>query len=358
MPRRYMLMRSPEFQALTGAHVWTGEEIRRRDTWRFPIAPEQVREIDVALQGLRPRDLHIGTMRGTDFPLPTLGPTLARLALELEEGCGMAHLSGLPVKRYSADELELIFAGLCAHLGRPVQQNAEGQLLRPICDEGPGTGERYGQLGRGDGVFLSSRARVASTGELRFHTDRTDVVALLCVRQARAGGISKLASTAAVHNEILRRRPDLLALLYQDYHRSRLGEERGGETQTYALPVLGVRDGKLTSHYSRTYIEAAQLLPDVPRMSDAQWEALDLLAEVAERQCLEMRVEPGDMQFLNNHVIYHARTAFQDDAASGRDRLLYRIWLSVPNNRALPAGHEVLWGRIEAGELRGGIRPG
>jgi alpha-ketoglutarate-dependent taurine dioxygenase len=44
-------------------------------------------------------------------------------------------------------------------------------------------------------------------------------------------------------------------------------------------------------------------------MSDAQWEALDLLAEIAEEVCMEMSFEPGDMQLLNNHVIYHARTA-------------------------------------------------
>jgi len=32
-----------------------------------------------------------------------------------------------------------------------------------------------------------------------------------------------------------------------------------------------------------------------------------------------------------------------------------RLWLSMPNSRTLPAGHEVLWRAIEAGALRGGI---
>ena len=63
----------------------------------------------------------------------------------------------------------------------------------------------------------------------------------------------------------------------------------------------------------------------------------------------------GDIQLLNNHVTYHARTAFEDDAAAGRDRLLFRLWLSMPNSRALPPGFEVLWGSIEPGALRGGI---
>src|SRR5262249_4168777 len=159
---------------------------------------------------------------------------------------------------------------------------------------------------------------------------------LLCVGQAKEGGLSKVASTVAVHNEILRRRPDLLDVLYQPYPRSRLGEEKGGGDMIYMLPVFGVRDGRFTSHYSRTYIEAAQKVPEVPRLTREQEEAMDLLAEVADSLCYRMRLEPGDMQLLNNHVIYHARDAFTDDEDSGHVRQLYRLWLSVPNSRALP----------------------
>jgi hypothetical protein len=117
-----------------------------------------------------------------------------------------------------------------------------------------------------------------------------------------------------------------------------------------------VRDGKFTSHYSRTYIEAAQRRPEgeVPRVSDSQWQALNLLGKLAEELCFEMSFAPGDIQFVNNHVIYHARSAFADDD-EGHDRLLLRLWLSMPNSRTLPAGHEVLWRAIEAGALRGGI---
>jgi hypothetical protein len=35
--------------------------------------------------------------------------------------------------------------------------------------------------------------------------------------------------------------------------------------------------------------------------------------------------------------------------------MLYRLWLSMPNSRALPPGFEVLRGSIEPGTLRGGI---
>jgi hypothetical protein len=154
---------------------------------------------------------------------------------------------------------------------------------------------------------------------------------------------------------MLARRPDLAAALYQPVWRSRFGEEDEGDTLAYKLPVWGVRDGKFTSHYSRTFVEAAQRRPDIPRVSPAQWQALDLLSDLADELCLEMSFAPGDIQFVNNHVIYHARTAFEDDAVSGADRLLLRLWMAMPNSRALPEDHAVLWGATASGALRGGI---
>jgi hypothetical protein len=229
--------------------------------------------------------------------------------------------------------------------------------MRDIRDEGADVGRRYGQIeGKGGAApFLSSYARTLSNGRLRFHTDRTDAVGLLCVRQARAGGVSKICSTAAIHNAMVDRRPDLLEVLFRDVWRSRLGEETDAPESVYPLPILGLADGRLTSHFSLTYIEAAELVPDVPKLTIPQREAIDLLLALAEELSFEMTLEPGDLQLLNSHVTYHGRTAFEDDKSTGRDRLLLRLWLAMPNSRALPPGHEVLWGSIAAGARRGGI---
>ena len=280
---------------------------------------------------------------------------LDSIRTELEQGCGVIRLRGLPVADYDRIQLKVLFMGVCKHLGVPVFQNPDGQLLREIRDEGADVGARYGQLGEGSQTFLSSRARTASTAPLRFHTDRADVVALLCVNKAATGGVSKIASTPAIHNSMLREHPDLLELLSGVYHRSRLGEEHGGEHLVYALPVFGIEQGYFTSHYSRTYIEAAQRMDGVPRLSEQQWRALDVRAETAEQVSLSMQLEPGDVQLLNNHVIYHSRTAFENDPGRGLERVLLRVWLSVANNRPLPADHEVLWRNVKAGVVRGGI---
>jgi len=266
-------------------------------------------------------------------------------------------LRGIDVERYNSGELKLLYAGLCRQLGTLVYSNRGGEIMREIRDVGADVGQRYGEL-PADGAapkFLSSYSRTLSNQGLRYHTDRCDVVGLFCIRQAMAGGLSRLCSSPAVHNLMLERRPELCAALYDDVWRSRFGEEDEGDTLAYPLPVWGVRDGKFTSHYSRTFVEAAQRRPQTPRVTPEQWEALDLLSDLADELALEMSFAPGDIQFVNNHVIYHARTAFEDDAGAGRDRLLLRLWLAMPNSRALPAGHEVLWGNIAAGALRGGI---
>ena len=349
-------MASPK--PIPGVCAWRGEEMAGSARWVRTLDRDAIDEIDAALRAAQSRGLPWHETTRESFPLPTLGATLAEIARELEDGCGVVNLRGLPVERYTHDALRQIWFGLGSHLGRPVFQNRHGELMREIRDEGRSVGERYGQIPAqdgGTGVVLSSYARTLSNGSLRFHTDRCDVVGLLCVRQACRGGISKLCSSVAVHNEMFRRRPDLVEVLYQDVHRSRFGEEADRPDVVYPLPIFGARDGKFTSHYSLTYIEVAQMVPGVPPLSAAQQEAIELLASLAEELSFEMRFEPGDMQLLNNHVIYHARTPFEDDEETGEVRLLYRLWLSMPNSRALPAGHEVLWRSIDPGALRGGI---
>jgi Taurine catabolism dioxygenase TauD, TfdA family len=346
-----------EHMPLTGDNVWLGRDMANSSRWVREFSPEALATIDEALRHVQRRGIEWSAITKDDFPLPGMEPLFDDIRDELEDGSGIVKLRSLPVSRYSEDELRRIYFGLGTHVGTPVYQNRRGELMRDIRDEGAGVGQRYGQVDAqtGDKPFLSSYARTLTNGQLRFHTDRTDVVVLLCVRQAQAGGRSKICSSPAVHNAILERRPDLLEALFQVFPRSRFGEESDKTESVYPLPIFGVRDGRFTSHYSLTYIEAAQLVPGVQQLTAKQREAIDMLMAVAEELSFEMTLEPGDIQFLNSHVTYHGRTAFEDDKASGHDRLLMRLWLSMPNSRALPENHGVLWRNVGAGALRGGI---
>ena len=339
-------------QIITGRAVWRGDELDRANDWIVWFDDTHKQEIAEALAGVRQAPL-FGFGRD-DFPLPKTASLLAKVNTELEDGRGAVRLRGLDVAHYTDNDLRQIFWGLGQHLGLPLYQNMAGEIMGEVRDETRDAKPTF--IESGPGMVVSSRARSRSTGPLRFHTDRCDVIALMCVRNGIEGGESKLASIPTIHNEMLRRRPDLVDLLFHDYWRCRPKDEDGVFAQPYfALPVWGERDGKITSQYSRTYVEQAQEFPDLPRLTDAQNQALDLLAEIAEETCLQSPFEPGDIQLLNNHVVYHGRTAYADDVAAGRARLLIRLWLAMPNSRALPEGFETFWGSIDPGALRGGV---
>jgi hypothetical protein len=317
---------------------WKGSDIKDDPRWQYSLGESDLEEIGEALRHCKALKLNLRSIRADHFPLDVVKSKIVKIAGELEDGCGFVRLRGLPIDRWPREDLELVWMGLACHLGQPVFQNSDGQLLREIRAEEGDVGERHGQLPTENGQFLSSRARTASNAELRYHTDRTDIVGLLCTGVASRGGLSKIASSVTVHNEMLLRYPELCDLLYLDLPRSRVGEEANGENAWYQLPVWGVRDGKFTSHYSRTFIEALEHVQGAPEISHMQWQALDTLALLAEEQHFDMVLAEGDIQFINNHVIYHSRTAFEDDPGSGRQRCLWRIWLSAPH-RALPPSH-------------------
>src|SRR6267142_410747 len=266
---------------LTGPAVWQGEDIKNSRRWIRDLPAAAVAEFDAALAAVNKKGLAWAQITRADFPLSSLDSLLDDIANELERGSGIMKLRGFPVDRYDEDDLRKIYFGLGTHLGTPVFQNRSGELMRAIRDEGAHVGRTYGETKDHKGTtFLSSYARTLTNGGLRFHTDRTDVVGLLCVRQARAGGVSTLASTPAIHNAILATRPDLLDALFTDYWRSRFGEEGTGKdgssttrATAYPLPIFGLRDGKFTSHYSLTFIEAAQMAPDIPKLTPTQKEA-------------------------------------------------------------------------------------
>jgi hypothetical protein len=68
---------------------------------------------------------------------------------------------------------------------------------------------------------------------------------------------------------------------------------------------------------------------------------LDRYDEIANRPelCLEMDLEPGDIQLLSNHTQLHARRAYEDFDEPERRRHLLRLWLSLPQRHSV--GHHL-----------------
>jgi hypothetical protein len=329
-------------KAVEGPAVWTGDELERDTDWIVTVDAQDIEDIEAALAGARRRGDGLLALSPEKFPLPRLSRKLAAIATELESGRGIVQMRGLPVEQLSADERKAMIWGIGTYLGVGLSQSKLGDYLGEVTDLDV-------QMGAADGRGYRSK------GLSRFHFDRCDVVGLLCIRRAKEGGESRVVSSAAVHNEILRRRPDLLEVLYQDFYHSRQGEEAPGEKPYFKLPMFSIHEGFFSAQLSFLYIESAQRFPEVPRLTPQQQEALALVSEVCDALYVESPFLPGDLQLLNNHVTWHCRAGYEDHAEAERRRLLYRLWLSTPGSRPLPESYRDSWGATEPGVLRGGV---
>ena len=323
---------------------WRGPDIYGSDRWMRRLAPDSIEEIDQALRSAQSAGLGIADLSRESFPLPTFAGDLAAMRDQLEDGLGLQLYRGFPVERYSVDELRMVYWGIAKHIGTAVTQSHRGDIIGDVRDIGV---DSNSATGRG----------YTSNQELIFHCDSADVTGLFCINTAKSGGSSLIVSSIAIHNEIARTRPDLLAVLYQPYTWSWQGQEREGQTPHYPQPLFGVCDGRPTSRYIRVHINSAQAFDGVARLTEAQIEALDLVDALCAREDFhfKMRFEPGDIQFLNNHVTYHARTAFEDHEEPDRKRHLLRMWLSVANSRPLPDAFAPLYRDVRPGAVRGGF---
>ena len=334
-------MQVTKHRPIVAPFAWSGADLQKTTEWIRAFSRAELDELDAALSRVKARGLEWLDVTRGDFPLPGLSGALRGIADELETGRGMILLRGLPTT-YTPDELRLVYWGIGCHLGTALSQGGRGELLGLVEDEGrPVDFTKY----RGS----------KTADRLPFHGDRCDVVGLLCVRKARSGGLSRIVSAAQIHNEILRRRPDLIELFYADWYHSRQGDEAPGEGRAYAKPIFGFRAGFFSGIFSPNYVRAAQNFPEVPRMTVEQEEALALFDDLTDELALDMSFEPGDIQLLNNHLIYHSRTDFEDYLEPERKRLLLRLWLSVPNARPLPDKWELVFGTREPGVVRGGV---
>ncbi|MGH7041233.1 MAG: TauD/TfdA family dioxygenase [Acetobacteraceae bacterium] len=318
-------MSEPFQQTITELSAWLGSDLGRDRSWVVTFTPEDLAEIDHALRGVKARGLSYQQVGAEDFPLPTLQSKLTRELEKIRTGRGFSVLRGLPVDKYSDEESLIAYWGIGRHLGDPVKQNIAGDLIGQIRD----FGKKWGEL---------SVRGYQTNGQLIFHTDYSDVVGLLCLRQPKSGGLSRIASSVTVHNEIIRHHPEYLPILYRGYRYIKREAVDSAQPVTENLPVYGYRDGYLSCRVIRERIDSAYRKLGTP-LTGRELDALDYIAAVAnsERVRLDMDLLPGDMQFLNNYTVMHSRTAFEDGEKPEERRHLLRLWLSFhDHHRPLP----------------------
>jgi Taurine catabolism dioxygenase TauD, TfdA family len=322
-------------QAVRGESAWTGRDMSSRRDWVHELSPEEIADLDRAVAHARSTGKSLAQLAREDFPIGMLARSIDRWLDALDTGHGFVLVRGVPVERYGEEDSSLAYWGLGLHLGRAVSQNAAGDLLGHVRDAG---------LSRRDPTVRLYRTRE----NLGFHCDGSDIVGLLCLRPAKSGGTSRIVSSGAIYNEIVRRRPDLVPALYEPFPFDRNGEEGPGEPPYFQIPICREADGQLRTFYIGWYIRDSQRHLQAPRLSHAQTEVIDLIDEIASDPAihLDMDFRPGDIQWLKNAAILHARTEFEDYAEPERKRHLLRLWLT--SKRAFADGDAFLQAGVPA----------
>lgn len=304
-------------EPITGPAVWQGADFDGDTRWIHVLTADEVAGLDAGLAALQARGRVFPAFGRDDFPIGPLGARLPALATELEDGRGFMLLRGLPVERYSDAEVSAIYYAIGLHLGTPVRQNPRGDLLGEVMNVGDPN---------------DKHTRVYETNlYLPYHSDPSDVVGLLCLRRAREGGLSSLVSVANLYNQILARYPHHLGLYYRCWYFAHLCEP-----QPSLSPIFSWHQGKLSCRYLRQYLELGHELRGYP-LSKVDIEALDIFDEVMHDPAnrIAMMLEPGDLQFANNYAVLHSRNAFIDHDEPSKRRRMLRLWVKMPNARAL-----------------------
>lgn len=112
--------------------------------------------------------------------------------------------------------------------------------------------------------------------------------------------------------------------------------------------LLFHEDDKLIMSASRRLLTGSKETPrteGIPGLTELQAEALDAMHFVAKANSIKISMKKGDMRFLNNLALIHAREAFEDSAVTQRH--LLRLWLSNEERLwKLPPALQLAWDRV------------
>ncbi|KAJ5948583.1 hypothetical protein N7454_001890 [Penicillium verhagenii] len=253
----------------------------------------------------------IESLGPSTFPLPGLHSSLRSASDNLHSGYGFTLIRGVPVDQYSREENIIIYVGISAHIavirGRQDHQ-FEGHpadvMLAHITDmRRPGDVQDFALAAYAD-------------GEVVYHTDVGDIVSLFVLSGPLNGGESLLASAWTVYNALAETRPDLIRVLAEDWPIPS-AKQPGLITHRPLLvyqAACGEAPERVILQFSRRSFSGFGTHAHSHMLTPLQLEALDALHFLAEKFHVSMKLKTGDMQFINNLSMIHARNSYVDDS--------------------------------------------
>lgn len=310
------------------AAAWRGDRLAGTDEWIYVLSHEQISELEMLGTRFLAENPDLRSVSAEEYPLVACADAVKSWGNDVDYGRGFVLVRGLRTQLYSDALSSAIYYILGLHMGDPIRQNEMGDLIDHVYATSDKTMD--------DPSALSSKVR----DKLVYHSDSSDIVALMCLRPAREGGLSCLVSGAEIYNEILRRRPDLAPLLFEPFHWDWRRQDHNAPADTYTSPIISLVDGVFSMYAGSLYILTAQEYDGVPKLSPEQIEVLELFDKITyeEGMAIEMDFRPGDIQWLSNYAALHSRTTFRDWPEPQRKRHLLRLWLSRNAGRPVVDG--------------------
>lgn len=327
--------------------AWYGPAMQEKGGWIHHFTENELKELDERVRAADATGKDLLEFTKEELEVHSLSALLDRIRDELLNGTGFYLFKGIPIDQYNTRQAAIAYWAIGLQLGVPVSQNGKGHVLGHVANLG---------LNYSDPEVRGYQ----TSARLPYHTDSSDIVGLLCLKTAKSGGLSSIVSSTTLWNELVKRRPDYARILLQDFHRTRWGEIPGNMKPWGSNPVFALLQDRVVSSYVRSAIKKAQDMPDVPRLTSEQIEALDFLDSLAAdpQIHLDMVLEPGDIQLVSNHSIFHSRTAYEDWPEPERRRHLLRLWLACDDGPELPASMFGRLGLTDRGRPNGICVPG
>ncbi|KAL2374916.1 hypothetical protein RJ035_003399 [Blastomyces gilchristii] len=313
---------------ITGRTVWKAEDYKDNpEKWTHRFTEAEIDELSQTSDAFIAAKIPLTGISKSNFPLPKLSSFLAELREDLINGKGFILFKGLPVNEWGNHKAAVVYMGLGTYLGYFVSQNGRGHVLGHVKD----LGEDSKQI---------DKVRIYRTNARQFfHTDDGDIVGLLCVAKALEGGESDLISTHQVYNVLAKERPDVLETLTQPiWYVDRKGETSVGQEEYIRTSIFYVEpkeNGRVFAKWDPYFVRSLTRFSDkgiIPPLSPAQLEAMKVLEETCLRLALHMVLDVGDIQFLANTHVFHARTEYKDYPPPAPRRHLMRLWLATPES--------------------------
>ncbi|WYZ34424.1 hypothetical protein EsH8_I_000700 [Colletotrichum jinshuiense] len=308
--------------------AWTGPQFHNQSQYTYNLTSADLDELTAALNHFKALGLDGDLVSRTNFPLPTLGTALDRIALDIHHGKGFAVVRGIDPKKYTVEDLTILYLGIQGYIANQRgRQDKKGNMLVHIVADNTSQ--------------IKADHHRHSTSSISFHTEESgDVVSWLTRSTAAAGGKCIIASAHTVYNVLAATRPDIIRTLSRSDWPFALPKFQ-------CRPVLFHQDGKIIINFGRTPLMGNATHPrpaHLPCLTPRQIEALDAVEAIAKATQLEFQTRAGDIHFINNLAILHRREAFVNGQGPCEKRHLVRM--RVRNEKlgwAIPKALEREW---------------